>query len=150
MLLFTGRYRPTLDSGFKGIWSCFETSDQRNQVIAINQLVDIKPVLLRRVLRSQIKNVWSQLSGQSTQPHLGVGVIFFPSLFASLWTSFSDYLSLLKSKSVCLCSRSAGVTLWSSCASLWFVVSFMVWIELDFTSALTRWHWMLSPFPHWP
>lgn len=39
--------------------------------------------------------------------------------------------------------------LWYFCASLWFVVSFMVWIELDFTSVLTRWQWTLSSLPHW-
>lgn len=44
----------------------------------------------------------------------------------------------------------AWVYRWGSCASLWCVVSFMVWIELNFTSALTRWHWMLSSNPRWP
>ncbi len=44
MLHFSGRY--TLKSGLKGMQSLFEISTAP-QVIAINQLLDIKPGLLR-------------------------------------------------------------------------------------------------------
>lgn len=102
VLLFRGRC--TLDRGLKGMLSLFETSDWRHQVIAINQLVDIKPGLLRSPEEQNRERLISAQPLHSLILErfffcLQVGVIYF-------WTSFSDYLSLLKSKSVCPCYRS--------------------------------------------
>lgn len=81
-------------------------------MIAINQLVDIKLRLLRSPEEQNRKRL---ISTQWLAPHPGVllllasGCDFFVSFFISLYqrTSFTDYLSLLKSP----CHRSAGVAL---------------------------------------
>lgn len=120
-------------------------------MIAINQLVDIKLRLLRSPEEQNRKRL---ISTQWLVPHLGVLLLLASGcdFLFSLLSSFTIRLLLLI---IFLCSKvhATGLQelhwayLWSFCASLWFAVSFMVWIELDFSSALTRWHWTLSSFP---
>lgn len=127
------------------ILSQLETSVKGWQVIRLAQPVDI--TVLRSKLRISSPNsaVASQLyllntciiSERFTSQNIYCYFMFLVKIFISLRVVFLQALGLYWA-----CHK-------SFCSSLWFVVSFMNWIELDFAPVLTRWQWTLSSFPHW-
>lgn len=108
VLLFSGRY--TLDWGLKGILFNLrhQTGDikwlQLTSWWTLNQ--DYSGVLRSKKPRTSDLDSVASLHSLNLECFfcVQVGVTYF-------WTSFSDYLSLLKSKSVCPCYRSAVVAL---------------------------------------
>lgn len=100
MLVFRGRY--TLDCGLQGMQSLFETSDWRHQVIAINQLVDIKRGLLRSPedRNRQPSDLDSVVSLHSLilQCFLCLQVIYLYLFFFYLTLDFCDLIIFLSSK----------------------------------------------------